>query len=334
MVIPLGRLSALRRFSSLYFYLAITCLLVMLAMMAAMGDTVEEEPGSGMTAHGLLEPKLKVMIVGDSMSQGREGDWTWRFRIWEWFKDQGLTVDFVGPYNGTAQSDLPSLPATPSGNEESQWESEIRTSGGYAAGVSQDFDKNHFAIWGRAVAIDKGLIYDVLAAYPADLILLMLGFNDMAWFHSDAAGTVDSMQTFILNARAANPRLKFAIANVPQRTFISGREDLPVSTNIYNALLREAIPRWSTLDSPVQLVELHENYDCAPIACPVGYDGLHPNAQGEYQIARAFTLTLVKDFDIGASPLSVPTVSGGPLSISSKFQDVGSLPQGVPDMII
>ena len=85
----------------------------MLAMMATMGDTAEEEPGRGMTAHGLLEPALKVMIVGDSMSQGREGDWTWRFRIWEWFKDQGLTVDFVGPYNGTAQSDLPSLPATP-----------------------------------------------------------------------------------------------------------------------------------------------------------------------------------------------------------------------------
>ncbi|KAF7622830.1 SGNH hydrolase-type esterase domain-containing protein [Aspergillus flavus] len=333
MVLPLRRLSAPRALSSLCFCLAIICLLVMLTM-TAMRDTIEEETGNEMTAHGLLEPTLKVMIVGDSMSQGREGDWTWRFRIWEWFKDQGLPVDFVGPYNGTAQSDLPSLPATPSGKEESHWKSEIRTSGGYAAGVSEDFDKDHFAIWGRAVAIDKGLIYDVLAAYPTDLILLMLGFNDMAWFHTDAAGTVDSMQTFILNARATNPRLKFAIANVPQRTFISGREDLPVSTNIYNALLREAIPGWSTPDSPVQLVELHENYDCAPIACPVGYDGLHPNAKGEYQIARAFTLTLVKDLNIGVSPLSIPTMPDGPLSVSSNPQDVGSLPQEVPDMIL
>ncbi|KAE8402224.1 SGNH hydrolase-type esterase domain-containing protein [Aspergillus pseudonomiae] len=334
MVLPLRRLSAPRLVSSLYFCLAITCLLVMLARMTSMRDAAEEEPGSWMTTHGLLEPTLKVMIVGDSMSQGREGDWTWRFRLWEWFKDQGLPVDFVGPYNGTAQSDLPSLPATPSSNEEPHWTSEIRTSGGYAAGVSQDFDKDHFAIWGRAVAIDKGLIYDVLAAYPADLILLMLGFNDMAWFHSDAAGTVDSMQTFILNARAANPRLKFAIANVPQRTFISGREDLPVSTNTYNALLREAIPGWTTLDSPVELVELYENYDCAPIACPVGYDGLHPNAQGEYQIARAFTLTLVQSFSIGTFPLSIPIMAGGPLSGLSNLQGTGGLPQGVPDMIL
>ncbi|KAE8391618.1 SGNH hydrolase-type esterase domain-containing protein [Aspergillus alliaceus] len=327
MVLPLWRLSSPRLVSSLFVCLAITCLLVMLKMMAVMRDTIEEQPDSGMTAHGFLEPTLKVMIVGDSMSQGREGDWTWRFRIWEWFKDQGLPVDFVGPYNGTAQSDLPSLPKTPS-DKESHWASEIRTSGGYAAGVSQDFDKDHFAIWGRPVAIDKALIYDVLAAYPADLILLMLGFNDMAWFHTDAAGTVDSMQAFISNARAANPTLKFAIANVPQRTFIGGREDLPVSTNLYNALLREAIPGWSTLDSPVKLVELRENYDCETIACPVGYDGLHPNAQGEYQIARAFTLTLVKDFSIGASPLSVPTMSGVPLSVPSNLQDVGSLPQG------
>ncbi|KAF7590851.1 hypothetical protein BBP40_002320 [Aspergillus hancockii] len=296
-------------------------------MVAVMRDTVTAESESKTTTHDLLEPTLRVMIVGDSMSQGREGDWTWRFRIWEWFRDQGLAVDLVGPYNGTAQSDLPAVPAPPL-YEEPHLTSEIRTSGGYAAGVSPDFDRDHFAIWGRAAAIDKGLIYNVLAAYPADLMLLMLGFNDMAWFHSDAAGTVESMQTLITNARAANTKLKFAVANVPQRSFISGREDLPVSTNVYNALLREAIPGWSTLESPVRLVELQENYDCEPIACPVGYDGLHPNALGEYQIARAFTLALVKDYNIGTSPLSIPsTIPGGVLSVSSELQSVDSLEQ-------
>lgn len=44
---------------------------------------------------------IKVMIVGNSISQGFEGDWTWRYRIWEWFQSEGVAVDFVGPYTGT-----------------------------------------------------------------------------------------------------------------------------------------------------------------------------------------------------------------------------------------
>jgi hypothetical protein len=35
---------------------------------------------------------ISVMIVGDSITQGLEGDWTWRYRIWEWFKDQDVKV--------------------------------------------------------------------------------------------------------------------------------------------------------------------------------------------------------------------------------------------------
>jgi hypothetical protein len=36
---------------------------------------------------------ISVMVVGDSMTQGKEGDWTWRYRLWEWFNDQGVQVD-------------------------------------------------------------------------------------------------------------------------------------------------------------------------------------------------------------------------------------------------
>lgn len=37
-------------------------------------------------------PRISVMIVGDSITQGAEGDWTWRYRIWEWFRDQNVKV--------------------------------------------------------------------------------------------------------------------------------------------------------------------------------------------------------------------------------------------------
>ncbi len=264
---------------------------------------------------------LRVMIVGDSMTQGQQGDWTWRYRIWQWFQAQGIAVSFVGPYVGTVAPNQPAPAPPPPLYGVPQPTALPSTSGGYAAGVSAGFSSNHFAVWGRAAAVDKGLIQGVLDDHPADLMLLMLGFNDIGWFYSDARGTLDSINTLITNARAANPALRFAVANVPQRRFIGGREDLVLNTDIYNSLLSNAIPSWSTAQSPIHLVHLQENYDCAPTACPAGYDGLHPNALGEYQIARAFSLSLVNDFKIGTSPLVIlGAIPARPLAVPSNFE--------------
>lgn len=49
----------------------------------------------------------KVLIVGDSMTHCNEGDYTWRYRISEWLRSQNVAVDFVGPYQGTAEAEQP-----------------------------------------------------------------------------------------------------------------------------------------------------------------------------------------------------------------------------------
>lgn len=45
-----------------------------------------------------LGPNPKVLIVGDSISHGQEGDFTWRYRISEWFKNYAPNTkpEFVG----------------------------------------------------------------------------------------------------------------------------------------------------------------------------------------------------------------------------------------------
>jgi hypothetical protein len=55
---------------------------------------------------------IRILIVGDSMTQGREGDYTWRYRIWDWFQEQGIAATFVGPYIGPQQQADPQ-PLTP-----------------------------------------------------------------------------------------------------------------------------------------------------------------------------------------------------------------------------
>lgn len=45
---------------------------------------------------------LKIMVVGDSISHGHEGDYTWRYRMFKWLQASGVSADFVGPYLGKA----------------------------------------------------------------------------------------------------------------------------------------------------------------------------------------------------------------------------------------
>lgn len=215
---------------------------------------------------------LRVLIVGDSMTQGREGDFTWRYRIWEWFQKSGIKATFVGPYKGTVPRQEAKPPQPPPLYGEIVQPVPYETSGGYSGSVDDAFlsNSNHFAVWGRAAAVDRGLIKGVLETHPADLMLVMIGFNDLGWFYSDSQGTVDSLGAIVSNAREANPRMKFAIANIPQRSRIGGRDDLIQNTLTFNKLLPDAIKTWTTQISPIYLVDVASKYDCQPESCPAG----------------------------------------------------------------
>ncbi|MFJ3793120.1 fibronectin type III domain-containing protein [Kitasatospora sp. NPDC090091] len=253
---------------------------------------------------------LRVLVVGDSMTQGMEGDWTWRYRLWEWFRDQHVAVDFVGPYRGTKQPDAPTGPPGPPPLQGETVDNPSAATppvtGAYAQGVPAGFDSDHFAVWGRQAAQDKELIGPVVAQYQPDLVLFGIGFNDMGWLVSDAPGTLDSVKTMVDRARAAKPDLRFAVANVPMRPLIDGRQDLIVKTRQYNIMLANAIPSWSTSVSPVKLVDWEGAYSCDTNTCPAGYDNLHPNALGEFQIASAYERTLHDDYGIGQFVPGIP----------------------------
>ncbi|MFI8391858.1 fibronectin type III domain-containing protein [Streptomyces sp. NPDC085540] len=253
---------------------------------------------------------LRVMVVGDSMTQGMEGDWTWRYRLWEWFRDQHVDVDFVGPYKGTKQQAVPTGPPAPPRLQgevlENPSVADPPVTGAYAQGVQAGFDSDHFAVWGRQAAQDKGLIGPMVAEYKPDLVLFGIGFNDMGWLISDGPGTLDSVKTLVDRSRAAKPDVRFAVANVPMRPLIDGRQDLIVKTRQFNDMLRKAIPSWSTPLSPVKLVDWESAYGCDTNTCPGGYDNLHPNALGEFQIASAFARTLHEGYNIGQFVPGIP----------------------------
>jgi GDSL-like Lipase/Acylhydrolase family len=234
----------------------------------------------------------RIMVVGDSISQGMEGDFTWRYRL---AAHLGTTADFVGPWTGTNALPAaypvgwPDVPMPPVRN------------GGYRPGIT--FDSQHMSQWGWQMHQAKDAIAGQVSTYTPDYLLIELGFNDLAWGVNGPDGVLNDLRTLVANARSARPSVKILVANVMHRTPVATAPTLPTLITTYNGGLPATVNAMSTAGSPVSVVDLDtphdENRD--------NYDGLHPNIRGEHVIAKAFADRLATTFGVGRGYGAVPT---------------------------
>lgn len=249
----------------------------------------------------------RIMIVGDSISQGLEGDFTWRFRLEQHLRSQGLGVEFVGPHHGTR-----AMPLAESNNPGPNFD------GAYRDRIS--FDSDHDAQWGWQVHQAKDVMFQTVADNRPDWLLVELGFNDLGWFVNGPEGTRNDMITLINEARRANPRIAILVANVVTRSPISGREDLPGLVNNYNSLIVGTLSGLSSSQSPIRLVDINRTFVYGTDA----YDGLHPNESGEFKIAAAFADGL-RAMGLGSTTLNTPAnIPALALSVPSSISPVAN----------
>lgn len=249
----------------------------------------------------------RIMVVGDSISQGFEGDYTWRYRLKQHLLDSGVSADFVGPWAGTNALRDHYIEGSPP-----------RFDGNYRPGVTFG-DSQHMARWGWQVHQAMWDVAGAVEAHDPDVLLVELGFNDLGWGVADGAGTMQAMRTLINNARVAKPDIQILVANVPQRTAIDGRPELPSLISDYNQRLADAVPGLDQPGSRVGLVNL-----AAPLDPSLhSYDGLHPNVRGEYIIAKQFADRLSSLLGVGSAYGPVPA------TVPSDLH-----PGGVPDLSV
>ena len=123
------------------------------------------------------------MLSGDSITQGFTGGYgSWRSWLWRELVRTGRApqVDFVGPRNTSA-----------------------------APGVllRNDFDPDHAALIGTRLATQATLINDYVTTYQPDVLVTLLGHNDLN--HGATPAAVEaSMRDYIANARAAKPDIR------------------------------------------------------------------------------------------------------------------------------
>lgn len=206
-------------------------------------------------------PPARVMLFGDSITQGRPGDWTWRFRLWEHLQDEQERVDLVGPAENLQGNSLD-----------------------YA---DPDFDRDHAAVWGAPLTpppYDPGVLGRV---YRPDVVVVELGVNDLLTQQEPPATVASSMVDTIEAFRDASPGVDIVLVHVPVVT-IGGVAEL---NGLYDGLAEQL----DTEDERVVVASPEVGFVSDPAAPGTdSYDGLHPNPQGEVKIADAVAAALVE----------------------------------------
>ncbi|WP_031081565.1 GDSL-type esterase/lipase family protein [Streptomyces sp. NRRL WC-3549] len=222
---------------------------------------------------------MRFLFVGDSMTIGRSGDFTWRYRMWQHLEatlgDGGYAI--TGPrtelYDTEAGAPL------------------SHTYGDPSFPVAA---RRHLAGWGEGWLHMAPVIADAVRASRADVLLVSLGLIDLG-FYTDSGQTALNTREFIAAARTANPHVKMVL--LPVIPNIRAESDAPFATECdrFNALLAKAVADLDTTSSPLVLASRPQGYDIHTDT----YDGTHPGPTGEHRLAAAFADALYQAWGVG-----------------------------------
>ncbi|GAA2092878.1 hypothetical protein GCM10009841_02040 [Microlunatus panaciterrae] len=227
-----------------------------------------------------------VMVVGDSISQGSAGDWTWRYRFATQLAADGTQVSMVGPRNYLYDH--------------------IHREQGDTHYADAHFDRDHDATWGRRLEDEATTIRGEVRTAQPDYLLLLMGINDMMSGHRSAAQTEQSLRSSIAEARAGRPTVKFVLGTLPPNTRNAEVPAIAARRVEYNERLRVVAKELTTGRSPIRVADVATGIDPRTDL----WDGLHPNARGEVKIAAAF-VDAMAGYGVGhryPRPLVLPAI--------------------------
>lgn len=198
---------------------------------------------------------LRVLVIGDSVTSGSAGDWTWRYRLWQHLAAGTGEVDFVGPYDDVYDN--------------------IADQPGSLAYNDPAFDTDHASRWGLTLAFPVNAIGDLVSTHMPDVVVAMLGVNDLTFLQRTPEDVASSVRGFVTDARAADPAVDLVLVHQVQ-SWYPGVPRL-------NELVDDLAVELDTVDSRVTVAPAEVGFAQTQDT----WDPAHPNARGELVIAAS-----------------------------------------------
>ncbi len=199
------------------------------------------------------EDVVRIMPLGDSITQGNRRQNSFRRELWHALRETGLQVDFVGSQRRNHWGGPP----------------------------NRDFDLDHEGHWGWRLDQVLARIDQWTAASQPDIVLIHLGTNDLAQGKEPDA-IMEELVELITMLRDQTPQVSILLAQLIDNAFLSSR------IQALNRLI-PTIQAHSTQTSPIIIVDHWTGFDPSEHT----YDGTHPNDAGEGLMARKWTEALL-----------------------------------------
>ncbi|MDR2985497.1 MAG: GDSL-type esterase/lipase family protein [Nocardiopsaceae bacterium] len=230
------------------------------------------------------------MIVGDSITKGSSGDYTWQYRLYEHLRADGVKTQMVGPYHALHNN------VTKHGESQS-----------YA---NPRFGKANDAAWGMTLFREKDAIRAKVTKYRPDYLLVLLGLDDIYWFGISQPKMAANLKGFIVAARRARPDIRIVFGLIPPNIHEQTNPAFAANVSTFNRTIAATALRLSTKRSGIAVARDGAGINVAADL----WDGTHPNANGEIKIAAGFADALARSFGVGNTyPTPFPVLPTGPL---------------------
>lgn len=232
---------------------------------------------------------IKIMPLGDSITRGRWGS-TWRLTLREQLKsDAKVKVDFVGssphgPNFGEGWTDhYRALKEALEGDVEHEGWGALRIAD-IARFVISDQDPD----WAKryaAAGYRDFTIEEILTKNPADIILLMIGTNDI--FRDYQTASAPERLEALIGKIVKNSKAALFVASIPP---IYGKPEQKFDEKVraYNARIPEIVRSYQMKGFNVSYVDMFGHLGPADMLS----DNLHPNWWGDQKIGNLWYVAI------------------------------------------
>jgi alpha-N-arabinofuranosidase len=201
-----------------------------------------------------LKP-VKIMLIGDSMTEGADSNSSYRRYLDGMLRRDGQLIDFVG--SRRKHNDDKTEPD------------------------NYDYDVDHEGHWGKGSAWMAENMQSLLASNVPDVAVINLGTEDIMSSNVAAEsltdGIVKNIGKVVDTLRARNGKMKIVLSTVIP---VAGKQDV---VNLVNLKISRYVQSNSTHPCPVVLADPCKGFDASR---DLAADGAHPNASGARKMAR------------------------------------------------